>query len=66
MNAICFGAVNFGSIEPEFLAKLGERNMLGRPAMPDEYKGTVLFLCSDASTFMTASTLVVDGGQTAW
>ena len=66
VNAICFGAVNFGSIEPEFLAKLGERNMLGRPAMPDEYKGTVLFLCSDASTFMTASTLVVDGGQTAW
>ncbi len=66
VNAVCFGAVNFGSMEPEFLAKLGKRNMLGRPATPDEYKGTVLFLCSDSSAFMTASTLVADGGQTAW
>lgn len=66
VNAVCFGAVNFGSVEPDFLAKLGARNMLGRPARPDEYKGTVLFLCSDASAFMTASTLIADGGQTAW
>lgn len=66
VNAVCFGAVNFGSMEPEFLAKLGQRNMLGRPASPDDYKGTVLFLCSDASAFITASTLVADGGQTAW
>ena len=66
VNAACFGAVNFGSMEPEFLAKLGGRNMLGRPANPDEYKGTVLFLCSDASAFMTASTLIADGGQTSW
>lgn len=66
VNAVCFGAVNFGSMEPEFLAKLGERNMLGRPATPDEYKGAILFLCSDASAFMTASTVVIDGGQTAW
>ena len=66
VNAVCFGAVNFGSMEPEFLAKLGQRNMLGRPASPDDYKGTVLFLCSDASAFITASTLVADGGQTVW
>lgn len=66
VNAVCFGAVNFGSMEPEFLAKLGRRNMLGRPALPDDYKGTVLFLCSDASSFITASTLIADGGQTAW
>lgn len=65
VNAVCFGAVNFGSMEPEFLAKLGERNMLRRPATPNEYKGTVLFLCSDASSFITASTLIADGGQTA-
>lgn len=64
VNAVCFGAVNFGSMEPEFLVKLGERNMLRRPATPDEYKGTVLFLCSDASSFITASTLIADGGQT--
>lgn len=66
VNAVCFGAVNFGSMEPEFLAKLGARNMFGRPALPDDYQGTVLFLCSDASSFITASTLIADGGQTAW
>lgn len=66
VNAVCFGAVNFGSMEPEFLAKLGERNMLGRPAKPDEYRGVILFLCSKAAEFVTASTLVADGGQTAW
>jgi NAD(P)-dependent dehydrogenase (short-subunit alcohol dehydrogenase family) len=66
VNAVAFGAVNFGSMEPEFLAKLGSRNMLGRPASPDEYGGIVLFLASPASRFITASTLVADGGQTAW
>lgn len=66
INAVCFGAVNFGSMEPGFLAKLGTRNMLGRPALPDDYQGTVLFLCSDAASFITASTLIADGGQTAW
>lgn len=66
VNAVCFGAVNFGSMEPEFLAKLGARNMLGRPANPDEYQGVILFLCSKAAAFITASTLVADGGQTAW
>ncbi len=66
VNALCPGAVNFGLMEPEFAAKLGERNMLRRPASPDEYAGAVLFLCSDASKFMTAATVVADGGQTAW
>lgn len=66
INSVCFGAVNFGSVEPEFLAKLGERNMLGRPARPDEYQGVILFLCSKAAEFITASALVADGGQTAW
>ncbi len=66
VNSVSFGAVNFGSMEPEFLAKLGSRNMLGRPAQPDEYRGVILFLSSKASEFVTASNIVVDGGQTAW
>ena len=66
VNAVCFGAVNFGSMEPEFLKKLGGRNMLGRPARPDEYGGIIVFLCSPAAEFINASTLVADGGQTAW
>ena len=66
VNALCFGAVNFKEITPELLEKLKGRNMLGRPAQPDEYHGALVFLASDASAFMTAQTLVMDGGQTAW
>ncbi len=66
VNAVSFGAVNFGSMDKEFVAKLGEKNMLGRPANPDEYQGVILFLCSKAASFITASNLVADGGQTAW
>jgi len=66
VNAVCLGAVNFGSMEPEFVKKLGNRNMLGRPANPDEYQGIIIFLCSKAASFITGSTLIADAGQTAW
>lgn len=66
VNALCLGAVNFKEITPELLEKLKRRNMLGRPAQPNEYHGALVFLASDASAFMTAQTLIIDGGQTAW
>jgi NAD(P)-dependent dehydrogenase (short-subunit alcohol dehydrogenase family) len=39
---------------------------LGRFGDPEDLKGVVVFLASDASAYVTAHTLVVDGGQSAW
>lgn len=41
-------------------------NMMGRLAEPEEFKGAVLFLMSGASSFVTGSNIVIDGGHTAW
>lgn len=41
-------------------------NMFGRLAETREFKGAALFLMGNASTFMTGSNLVIDGGHTAW
>lgn len=41
-------------------------NMLNRLSTADEFRGPVIFLLSDASSFMTAADLRVDGGHCAW
>ena len=65
VNTVCFGAVNFKEITPELKEQYKNRNMMGRMARPEEYCGAMIFLASDASAFMTAQTLIIDGGQTA-
>ena len=64
-NALCLGGVDFGTMDKDFLKKFNDRNLLRRPANPDEYQGIILALASKATSFMTGSTIVIDGGQSA-
>lgn len=72
VNSLCPGHI----LTPMVQAHLNEEpgleglwkteNMLGRLARVDEFKGAAVFLMSEASSFMTGASMVVDGGHTAW
>ena len=65
VNTLCPASLANGQDE-EFVKKLSNLIPMGRMSDPDEYVGTVLYMLSDASSYMTGATVVLDGGRTSW
>jgi NAD(P)-dependent dehydrogenase (short-subunit alcohol dehydrogenase family) len=65
VNSVTFAGA-FRNQDPEFLKGYCPKVPLGRMARADEYNGAIVFLASEASSYMTGSNLVIDGGFTAW
>jgi NAD(P)-dependent dehydrogenase (short-subunit alcohol dehydrogenase family) len=64
-NTLVPGGVKEAGHAPAFIQEYERRTPLGRMAAESDYNGAVLFLASQASSYMTGSTIVVDGGWTA-
>lgn len=65
VNAISLGGV-FRNQDPKFIEKYEKKTPLGRMAKEEDIKGTIAYLASDMSKYLTGQNIVLDGGFTIW
>jgi NAD(P)-dependent dehydrogenase (short-subunit alcohol dehydrogenase family) len=66
VNCLSPGPFPSGAAPAELVGRLKSKSPMGRMGRPEELKGPLVFLASDASSYMTGQNLVIDGGWTAW
>ena len=64
-NALCPGGI-YNNQPDEFIKKISKLIPMGRMANSDEYKAAVIFMVSDASSYMNGSVVSMDGGKSTW
>jgi len=64
-NAMCPGGVENGQPE-DFLQDVSSRIPMNRLAQSNEYQGALVWMLSDASSYLNVSIIPIDGGRNAW
>jgi gluconate 5-dehydrogenase len=66
VNCLSPGPFPSDAANAELVNRLKTKSPMGRMGKPQELKGAIVFLASDASSYMTGQNLIIDGGWTAW